>query len=86
MVGVYDKATNTVTFRRAPLVRINTVVKSLKDSRGVKEHDISNRIMEARNELGEKFGNKKRKAQIRAEERNKINMDQIQGSASIIST
>ncbi|KAJ1949826.1 DNA-directed RNA polymerase I subunit rpa49, partial [Linderina pennispora] len=86
MVGVYDKATNTVTFRRAPLVRINTVVKSLKSSRGVKEHDISNRILEARNELGEKFGNKKRKAQIRAEERNRINMDQIQGSAGIIST
>ncbi|KAI8323044.1 RNA polymerase I associated factor, A49-like protein [Martensiomyces pterosporus] len=84
LVGVYDKETDTVTFRRAPLVRVNTVIKSLKDSRGVADHDIGSHVMQARNELGEAFGNKKRKAQIRAEERNKINMDTVKGGADII--
>ncbi|KAJ1961342.1 DNA-directed RNA polymerase I subunit rpa49 [Dipsacomyces acuminosporus] len=84
LVGVYDKKAGTVTFRHAPLVRVNTVIKSLKDSRGVVDRDISARILQARNELGEAFGNKKRKAQIRAEERNKINMDTVKGGADII--
>ncbi|KAJ1667033.1 DNA-directed RNA polymerase I subunit rpa49 [Coemansia sp. RSA 1813] len=86
LVGVYDKKTDTVTFRKAPYVRVNSAIKSLKDSTGVVERNMSNRIIQARNELGEAFGNKKRKAQIRAEERNKINMDTVKGDMSIIET
>ncbi|PIA13746.1 RNA polymerase I associated factor, A49-like protein [Coemansia reversa NRRL 1564] len=84
LVGVYDKAAGTVTFRKAPYVRVNPVVKSLKGSLGVPDRDISSRILEARNELGEEFGSKKRKSQLRAEERNKINMDTVQASKNII--
>ncbi|KAJ2797561.1 DNA-directed RNA polymerase I subunit rpa49, partial [Coemansia guatemalensis] len=84
LVGVHDKATGTVTFRKAQYVRVNPVVKSLKGSLGVPDRDISSRVMEARNELGEEFGSKKRKSQLRAEERNKINMDTVKDSKSII--
>ncbi|KAJ2777926.1 DNA-directed RNA polymerase I subunit rpa49 [Coemansia interrupta] len=75
LIGVYDKDSDTVTFRVAPVVTVNTVIKSLKEAGGVADRDISNKVIQARNELGEAFGSKKRKAQIRAEERNKINMD-----------
>ncbi|KAJ2383874.1 DNA-directed RNA polymerase I subunit rpa49, partial [Coemansia sp. RSA 2603] len=75
LLGVYDKDSDTVTFRVAPVVTVGTVIKSLKEAGGVVDRDISNKIIQARNELGEAFGSKKRKAQIRAEERNKINMN-----------
>ncbi|KAJ2227528.1 DNA-directed RNA polymerase I subunit rpa49 [Coemansia sp. RSA 1722] len=84
LVGVYDKATDTVTFRQAPVVDVKTVIKSLKGVKGVGDRDISDRVLQARNELGEAFGNKKKKAQIRAEVRNKINMDGVKGDMDII--
>lgn len=85
LIGVYDKFTGTVTFRKAPLVRVNPVIKSLKDSQGVPDRvDLENQIYKARNELGEAFGNKKRKAQIRADERNRINMDAVKGDMDLI--
>ncbi|KAJ2542818.1 DNA-directed RNA polymerase I subunit rpa49, partial [Coemansia sp. RSA 1933] len=84
LVGVYDKKTDTVTFRKAPYVRVNSVIKSLKDSAGVVERNNASHMLQARIELGEAFGNKKRKAQIRADERNKINIDSVKGDMSII--
>ncbi|KAJ1730019.1 DNA-directed RNA polymerase I subunit rpa49 [Coemansia biformis] len=84
LVGVYDKATDTVTFRAAPVVRVGTAIKSLKGVRGAADRDISGQLLQARNELGEAFGNKKRKAQIRAEERNRIDMGAVQGDKNII--
>ncbi|KAJ1811594.1 DNA-directed RNA polymerase I subunit rpa49, partial [Coemansia sp. RSA 2599] len=77
-------ATDTVTFRQAPVVDVRTVIKSLKGVKGVGNRDISDRILQARNELGEAFGNKKAKAQIRAEVRNKINMDAVKGDMDVI--
>ncbi|KAJ1802480.1 DNA-directed RNA polymerase I subunit rpa49, partial [Coemansia sp. RSA 2599] len=35
LIGVYDKATDTVTFRQAPVVDVRTVIKSLKGVKGV---------------------------------------------------
>ncbi|KAJ2079771.1 DNA-directed RNA polymerase I subunit rpa49 [Coemansia sp. RSA 988] len=84
LVGVHDKASGTVTFRKAPYVRVNPVVKSMKGSLGVPDRDITSRVAEARNELGEEFGSKKRKSQLRAEERNKIDINTVQDSKSII--
>ncbi|KAJ2158686.1 DNA-directed RNA polymerase I subunit rpa49 [Coemansia sp. RSA 552] len=84
LVGVYDKATDTVTFRRAPYVRVNSAIKSLKGSQGVPDRDMSDQILQARNELGQAFGSKKRKAQIRAEERNRINMDGVKKDMDVI--
>ncbi|KAJ1990295.1 DNA-directed RNA polymerase I subunit rpa49 [Coemansia spiralis] len=86
LVGVYDKATDTVTFHQAPYVRINSMIKSLRSSAGVPDRDISRNVLGARNELGEAFGNKKRKAQIRAEERNKINMETVKSDMDVIET
>ncbi|KAJ1646369.1 DNA-directed RNA polymerase I subunit rpa49 [Coemansia asiatica] len=84
LVGVYDKATNTVTFRQAPIVEVRTVIKSLKGAKGVHDRVIGDKVVQARNELGEAFGNKKAKAQIRAEVRNKINMDAVKGDMDVI--
>ncbi|KAJ2626222.1 DNA-directed RNA polymerase I subunit rpa49 [Coemansia sp. RSA 1290] len=84
LLGVYDPQTNSVTFRQAPLVRIDTTIKALKGSRGVSDRDISDRIMQAHTELGEAFGSKKRKAQIRADERNRINMEGVKNDMKMI--
>ncbi|KAJ2713493.1 DNA-directed RNA polymerase I subunit rpa49 [Coemansia spiralis] len=84
LLGVYDKATDSVTFRAAPVVRVSSVIKSLKGVRGVADRNIAEQVIAARNELGEAFGNKKRKAQIRAEERNRIDMGGVQGDKSVI--
>ncbi|KAJ2314339.1 DNA-directed RNA polymerase I subunit rpa49 [Coemansia sp. RSA 2611] len=84
LIGVYDKTNDTVTFRQAPFVCVNSVIKSLKGARGVADKDLAGRAAQARNELGEAFGSKKRKAQIRAEERNRINMDGVQGDMKTI--
>ncbi|KAJ2350422.1 DNA-directed RNA polymerase I subunit rpa49 [Coemansia erecta] len=84
LIGVYDQKNDTVTFRRAPYVRVNSVIKSLKGARGVADRDIANRLLQARNELGEAFGSKKKKAQIRAEERNRINMDGVRNDMKVI--
>ncbi|KAJ2796901.1 DNA-directed RNA polymerase I subunit rpa49, partial [Coemansia furcata] len=84
MIGVYDPKKDTVVFREAPYVRVNTVIKSLKNSRGVAERTNPSQVMQARNELGVEFGSKKQKAGIRAEERNKINMDNVRGDMDVI--
>ncbi|KAJ2021820.1 DNA-directed RNA polymerase I subunit rpa49, partial [Coemansia sp. S85] len=84
MIGVYDPEKDTVVFRQAPYVRVNTVIKSLKNSRGVAERTNPSQIPQARNDLGVEFGSKKQKAGIRAEERNRINMDNVRNDMSVI--
>ncbi|KAJ2036333.1 DNA-directed RNA polymerase I subunit rpa49 [Coemansia sp. S16] len=84
MIGVYDPKKDTVVFRQAPYVRVNTVIKSLKNSRGVAERTNQDQVMQARNDLGVEFGSKKQKAGIRAEERNKINMDSVRADMDVI--
>ncbi|KAJ2007523.1 DNA-directed RNA polymerase I subunit rpa49 [Coemansia sp. RSA 2322] len=84
LVGVYDPEKDTVVFRVAPYVRVNTVIKSLKNSRGVAERRDAHHMPQARNELGVEFGSKKQRAGIRAEERNKINMDTVKGDMDVI--
>jgi hypothetical protein len=75
MVGVFDKSTNELTLRHAPLYVVRHQVKALKSLApiGESKHDDSweGRIR-ARNVLGEEFGTKKAKARIRAAERNKV--------------
>ncbi|KAJ2719543.1 DNA-directed RNA polymerase I subunit rpa49 [Coemansia sp. Benny D115] len=83
LVGVYNKATDTVTFRQAPLVQVSTVIKSLKNAEGVRERSNAD-YRTAKDELGVAFGNKKAKAQIRAVERNKINMDNVNNDMDVI--
>ncbi|KAJ2747921.1 DNA-directed RNA polymerase I subunit rpa49 [Coemansia sp. BCRC 34301] len=84
MIGVYDPQKDTVVFRQAPYVRVSTVIKSLKNSRGVAERSDPTLIPQARNELGVEFGSKKQKSSIRAEERNRINMDTVRADMDVI--
>ncbi|KAJ1672134.1 DNA-directed RNA polymerase I subunit rpa49 [Coemansia sp. RSA 25] len=86
MLGVYDPQNDTVVFRQAPYVQVNTVIKSLKNARGVVERSTTDPgyIPQARNELGVEFGSKKQKSSIRAEERNKINMDTVRADMDVI--
>ncbi|KAJ2892881.1 DNA-directed RNA polymerase I subunit rpa49, partial [Coemansia aciculifera] len=84
LIGVYDPKTDTVVFRQAPYVRVKTVIKSLKNSRGVVERRDPSHIPQARNELGVEFGSKKQKSSIRADERNKINMDTVRADMDVI--
>lgn len=70
MVGVFDKSTNQLTLRHAPLYIVRHQVKALKSLEPIMEstHDYQR----ARNVLGEAFGTKKAKAAIRAAEKNKV--------------
>ena len=72
MVGVFDKSTNELTLRRAPLYVVRHQVKTLKSLEPIVEskHDYQH----ARNVLGEAFGTKKAKAAIRAAEKNKVDV------------
>jgi DNA-directed RNA polymerase I subunit RPA49 len=72
MVGVFDKGTNELTLRHAPLYLVRHQVKVFKDPGPIPEsgHDYQH----ARNVLGEAFGTKKAKAAIRSAEKNKVDV------------
>lgn len=72
MVGVFNKSTNELTLRHAPLYVVRHQVKALKDPGPILEsgHDYQS----ARNVLGEAFGTKKAKTAIRAAEKNKVDV------------
>ncbi|KAL1937406.1 hypothetical protein VTO73DRAFT_13742 [Trametes versicolor] len=73
MIGVHDKRTNTTTLRPVPLHVLTRQVKALKNLRPI-EVSTEERMAQ-RNTLGEAFGTKKAKAQIRARERNRVDID-----------
>jgi len=72
MVGVFDKSSNELTLRHAPLYVVRHQVKALKGLEPILEskHDYQR----ARNVLGEAFGTKKAKAAIRTAEKNKVDV------------
>lgn len=79
MVGVHNKRTGTTTLRAAPLHLLTHQVKALKN---IKPAPVSaKQLMEARAALGETFGTKKAKANIRARERNKVDVSAMEGVA-----
>ncbi|PSS37246.1 hypothetical protein PHLCEN_2v884 [Hermanssonia centrifuga] len=79
LVGIYDKRTKTTTLREAPLHILSRQVKALKNLKSI-EVSSEERI-KLRNTLGETFGTKKAKAAIRAQERNRVDVDAMQGVA-----
>lgn len=79
MIGVHDKRTGITTLRAAPVHLLTHQVKALK---GLKAAPVSSQQhMEARATLGEAFGTKKAKANIRARERNRVDVSAMEGVA-----
>ncbi|KAF9432852.1 DNA-directed RNA polymerase I subunit rpa49 [Entomortierella beljakovae] len=83
VIAIRDKKTNKVTFKDAPVVAINRTIKSLKNA---KHSSSSSRdqFMQAKNALGEAFGTKKIKQQIKSVERNAVNVSTLDSVASIL--
>ncbi|KAF9649737.1 RNA polymerase I associated factor, A49-like protein [Thelephora ganbajun] len=73
LVAVHDKRTGKTIFRPAPLHILTRQVKRLKSVQPTPVA-VAQRT-EARNALGATFGTKKAQAAIRAQERNKIDID-----------
>lgn len=77
-VAVYNKRTNTATLRQAPLHVTTRQVKALKNLEPIQSASIEERVKQ-RKTLGETFGTKKAKAAIRAQERNRVDIDAMKG-------
>jgi hypothetical protein len=77
LVGVHNKRTGITTLRAAPLHILTHRVKALK---GMDPTPVSaQERLQARATLGEAFGTKKAKANIRAQERNKVDVSAMEG-------
>jgi hypothetical protein len=79
--ALYDPETNTLTITPAPLYLMSHRAKRLKmaplPSEASKEAEMNWRIK--RNDLGEAFGTRKAKSQIKAQERGKVNAAAMEG-------
>lgn len=87
LIGIHNKRTKTTTLIPAPLHILTRQVKSLKNLTPIDSNSSlpsSTQFperMKLRNELGETFGTKKAKAAIRAQERNRVDVDAMKGVA-----
>ncbi|KAG0327816.1 DNA-directed RNA polymerase I subunit rpa49 [Podila humilis] len=82
VIAIRDKATDSVTFKDAPVIAVNRTIKSLKSA---KLHATSSeQFIQAKNALGEAFGTKKIKQQIKSVERNAVNVSTLDSVASIL--
>lgn len=79
--GLYDPETNTLTLTPAPLYLMSHRAKRLKlaplSSAATAEAQSEWRTK--RNDLGEAFGTRKAKSQIKAQERGKVNAAAMEG-------
>jgi len=82
--GLYDPETNTLTLTPAPLYLMSHRAKRLKmaplSSGNTAEAQALWRTQ--RNDLGEAFGTRKAKSQIKAQERGKVNAAAMEGVKS----
>ncbi|KAI8868926.1 hypothetical protein GQ42DRAFT_163799 [Ramicandelaber brevisporus] len=94
-VGVYDPVTGTVTVRPAPFFRVKRTVHRLveienqqrveAEERLKLQHlDVGKTYMANRTALGSAFGSKAMKAELSAIERNKYDIDSLQGNVDLI--
>ncbi|CAO3667822.1 unnamed protein product [Umbelopsis vinacea] len=75
VVAVYDKKDNTITLQEAPVINMHRTVKALK---GLKSQATAkNSFLEAKNALGDTFGTKKARQQIRSAERNEVKAEAL---------
>ncbi|PVV00097.1 hypothetical protein BB560_005401, partial [Smittium megazygosporum] len=74
LVGVYDKEKKSVVFKKAPVLFFNASVTALDEEEAEDTLVMKEKTLQAREDLGLTFGSKKRKSQIRADTRNKIDV------------
>ncbi|KAF9427826.1 DNA-directed RNA polymerase I subunit rpa49 [Podila epigama] len=82
VIAIRDKETDSITFKDAPVITVNRTIKSLKSAKHIKSS--SEQFTEAKNALGEAFGTKKIKQQIKSIERNAVNVSTLDNVASIL--
>ncbi|GAB5589905.1 DNA-directed RNA polymerase I subunit rpa49 [Umbelopsis nana] len=82
VVAVYDKKDNSVTLQEAPVINMHRTVKALK---GMKNQITAhNSFLEAKNALGDTFGTKKARQQIKSMERNEVKAESL--AQDVVST
>ncbi|RUS34480.1 LOW QUALITY PROTEIN: A49-like RNA polymerase I associated factor-domain-containing protein, partial [Jimgerdemannia flammicorona] len=83
VLGVRSKSANTLTLKEAPVFALHRTVKALKSLSSAKSNPTE-QFRVAKAALGEAFGTKKVKQQIKALERNVIDTSAMQDVAGII--
>ncbi|RKP17212.1 hypothetical protein ROZALSC1DRAFT_30956 [Rozella allomycis CSF55] len=83
-IGVIDKEKNEIVVKSAPFIRITS--HSLKLEKATAEDVQQLSVMDARNDLGETFGNKKRKKDIKTIQRSVIDTDALSSAKSYITS
>jgi hypothetical protein len=81
-IAVHDKRTHTLTVRGAPLHIVPRTVKALKALQPAPVSAAER--LAARNALQSTFGTKKAVARLRAQERNKVDVDAMAGVAGVL--
>jgi DNA-directed RNA polymerase I subunit RPA49 len=82
VAALYDPSTQTLHIQNpTPLYLMAHRAKRLKLAASVKKSEMDSRAeyKARRNDLGEVFGTRKAKSQIRAEERNRVDVGAMQG-------
>lgn len=79
LAAVYDPATRTLNVSPAPLYLLSHRVKRLREAPLSGTPEAMTMWKAKRNDLGETFGTRKAKSQIRAEERNKVDISAMSG-------
>ncbi|KAF9347390.1 DNA-directed RNA polymerase I subunit rpa49 [Mortierella sp. NVP85] len=82
VIAVRDTETNKVVFKDAPVIAVNRTIKSLKNARH--HSTATSQFLQAKNSLGEAFGTKKIKQQIKSVERNAVNVNTLEGVSGIL--
>lgn len=77
---MYDQSTGALTIHpSAPLYLLTLAVRRLQAAPNMTAVEQQAEYRAKRNDLGEAFGTRKAKSQIRAEERNKVDVGAMQG-------
>lgn len=79
MLALHDPSSSTVTLVPAPTYLMSHTVKRLKSLSTAPLNPAQTSNMEARNKLGEAFGTRKAKSQIKTVERNKVDVEGMEG-------
>ncbi|KAG0378730.1 MAG: RNA polymerase I associated factor, A49-like protein [Linnemannia gamsii] len=82
VLAIRDRDTDKITFKDAPVIAVNRTIKSLKSAKV--QASSKNQFLQAKNTLGETFGTKKIKQQIKSVERNAVNVGALDSIAGIL--
>jgi DNA-directed RNA polymerase I subunit RPA49 len=82
LAAVYDPETNKLHVTSTPLYLLAHRVKRLRDQGPSGTASLDQQWKAKRNDLGEVFGTRKAKSQIKAEERNKVDVNAMSGVRS----